>query len=84
MNHLPPRPGSNIRVISIFFFKFPEIFAGQAPTVSTTPVANLTPVPLVSLIPAANYTLERRQGTTGIEVGCCLHQEPRVVVTKYV
>jgi hypothetical protein len=39
MNHLPPSPENNIRVISIFFRKFAEIFAREAaPPVSTTQI----------------------------------------------
>ncbi len=37
------------------FSKFAEIFASQGtPQVSTTPAANLPPIPLESLIPAEN------------------------------
>ena len=47
----PPAPEYPIRTVSNFFRKFVEIFASQgAPTVSTTPVANL---PTVSTTPAA-------------------------------
>jgi len=38
-----------------FFQKFVEIFASQgAPPVSTTPAANLPPIPLELLMPVAN------------------------------
>ena len=48
----PQAPENNIRIISIFFWKFAEIFASQgAPPVSTSPAANLPPVPLVLLTP---------------------------------
>jgi hypothetical protein len=41
MNHLPPSPENNIRVISNFFEKISEIFVSQgAPPVSTKPSAN--------------------------------------------
>jgi hypothetical protein len=41
MNHLPPSPENNIRVISNNFEKFMEILASQgAPPISRTPVAN--------------------------------------------
>ncbi len=52
----PEAPENNIRVISNFLRKFAEIFASQgAPPVSTTPVANLPPIPLVLLTPVANW-----------------------------
>jgi hypothetical protein len=52
----PEAPENNIKVISNFLRKFTEIFASQgAPPLSTTPVANLPPVPLVLLTPVANW-----------------------------
>jgi hypothetical protein len=57
MNHLPPSPENNTKVI-LKLFEIAEIFVSQgAPPVSTTPVANFATSPLVLLMPVANLPL---------------------------
>jgi hypothetical protein len=77
MNHLPQAPENKIKGISVFFKICGEIRASQgAPTVSTTPVANLkffsdinntvgkfSHLPLASTTPAINLQPVTKNGT---------------------